>query len=59
MGWHEDHRNAVADRWTKKYHESGMAKEEFINYMRKFMIQGGWDEIDINIMISQVIKKRW
>lgn len=56
MGWHEDHRNAVADRWAKKYHESGMSKEQFTEYMRKFMLKGGWDENDVNIMIKQAIK---
>ena len=57
MGWHEDHRNAVAERWAKKYQESGMTEEQFTEYMREFMLKGGWEENDINIMISKAIKK--
>lgn len=57
MGWHEDHRDAVAERWTKKYHESKMTEEQFTEYMRKFMLEGGWEENDINIMVSKAIKK--
>ena len=57
MGWHEDHRNEVAERWAKKYHESKMTEEQFTEYMREFMLKGGWEENDINIMISKAIKK--
>lgn len=57
MGWHEEHRNAVADRWAKKYHESGKTEKEFRDYMRKFMLKGGWSETDTNIMIEQAINK--
>lgn len=57
MGWHEDHRNAVAERWAKKYHESKMTEERFTEYMREFMLKGGWSEKDVNLMISKAIKE--
>ncbi len=57
MGWHEDHRNAVAERWAKKYYESKMTEEQFTEYMREFMLKGGWDKTDINIMIACAIRK--
>lgn len=56
MGMYDDHRNAVADRWAKKYHESKMTKEQFTEYMREFMLKGGWDENDINIMVAKAVK---
>ena len=57
MGWREDHRNAVAERWAKKYRENKMTEEQFTEYMREFMLKGGWEENDINIMISKAIKE--
>ena len=55
MGWHEDHRNTVAARWAKKYHESGMTAEKFSEYMRNFMLKGGWSESDTEKMIARAI----
>ena len=57
MGWHEDHRNVVADRWAKKYHESKMTEEQFTEYMREFMLKCGWSEIDTEKMIARAIRK--
>ncbi len=57
MSWQEDHRNIVAERWAKKYRESKMTEKQFTEYMREFMFKGGWDEDDINIMISKAIKR--
>lgn len=57
MGFHEDHRNAVADRWGKKYRESGMTAEAFSKYMKKTMLEYGWSEADADRMIVQAIGK--
>ena len=55
MGFHEDHRNAVADRWAEKYRESGMTPEKFEAYMRKTMISYGWADADIDKMIKRTM----
>lgn len=56
MGFHEDHRNTVADRWAKKYRESGMTAKKFGEYMRKTMREYGWSEYDIAVMVEQALK---
>ena len=57
MGWAEDHRNAVADRWGKKFLESGMTASEFSKHMRKTMIEYGWSEADAEKMVARAIGK--
>lgn len=54
MGFHEDHRNVVADRWGQKFRESGMKRGEFEPYMRKIMASYGWAECDIDKMITRI-----
>ena len=54
MGYHEDHRNVVADRWAQKYRESGMTRVKFEPYMRKTMARYGWAECDIDSMIARI-----
>lgn len=56
MGFHEDHRNAVADRWSQKYRESGMTAKEFEAYFRKTMKSYGWAGIDIDKMIERIYR---
>lgn len=57
MGWAEDHRNAVADRWGKKFLESGMTAAEFSIYMKKTMLEYGWSEADADKMVARAIEK--
>ena len=57
MGLREEHRNAVADRWKKKYQESGMTAATFSEYMKKTMLEYGWAECDANKMVERVIRK--
>jgi hypothetical protein len=57
MGWAEDHRNAVADRWGQKYQDSGMTAANFTEYMRKTMTDYGWSESDTEKMIARAIRK--
>lgn len=57
MGWAEDHRNTVADRWAKKYQESGQTAEKFSKYMKKTMLEHGWSEADADKMIARAIGK--
>jgi hypothetical protein len=57
MGWAEDHRNTVADRWGQKYRESGMTVAEFSKYMKKTMLEYGWSEADADKMIARAIGK--
>ena len=56
MGYHEDHRNTVADRWAQKYRESGMTAKKFGEYMRKTMLEYGWSEYDAAIMVVRALK---
>lgn len=56
MGWIEDHRNTVADRWAKKYRESGMTAKKFGEYMRKTMLKYGWSEYDAAVMVVRALK---
>ena len=57
MGFHEDHRNTVADRWGQKYRESGMTAAKFSKYMKKTMLEYGWSEADADKMIARAIGK--
>ena len=57
MGFHEDHRNTVADRWGQQYRESGMAAADFSKYMKKTMLEYGWSEADANKMVARAIGK--
>ena len=57
MGFHEDHRNTVADRWGQKYQESGMTAAKFSKYMKKTMLEYGWSEADADKMIARAIGK--
>ncbi len=56
MGWAEDHRNTVADRWGQKYRESGMNAADFSEYMKKTMLENGWSESDADIMVARAIR---
>lgn len=56
MSWAEDHRNTVADRWGKKYRESGMTAKKFGEYMRKTMLRYGWAEYDATVMVARSLK---
>ena len=57
MGWAEDHRNMVADRWGQKYRESGMTATAFSNYMKKTMLEYGWSESDADRMVARAMRK--
>lgn len=57
MGWAEDHRNTVADRWAKKYRESGMSADEFSKHMKKTMLENGWSEEDATKMVARAVRK--
>lgn len=57
MGWIEDHRNTVADRWGQKYQESGMTAAAFSKYMKKTMLEYGWSEADADRMVARAIRK--
>lgn len=57
MGWAEDHRNTVADRWGQKYKESDMSPEKFSKYMTETMKKYGWSAKDIEKMVARSIGK--
>ena len=57
MGWNEDHRNTVADRWGQKYRESGMTDTDFRKYMKKTMLEYGWSESDADMIVARAIGK--
>ena len=57
MGFHEDHRNIVADRWGQKYRESDLSTGKFKKYMEQKMKEYGWSEKDIKIMCARAIGK--
>ena len=57
MGWAEDHRNSVADRWGKKYRGSGKTSDTFSKYMKKTMLDYGWSESDADKMVARAIGK--
>lgn len=57
MGFHEDHRNTVADRWGQKYRESGMTAAKFSKHMKKTMLEYGWSESDADKMVARAIGK--
>lgn len=56
MGFEEEHRNAVADRWGVKYKSSGMPAEKFSEHMKKTMLKYGWSEADTDKMIARAIR---
>lgn len=57
MGFHEDHRNTVADRWGKKFRESDMSPEQFSKEMKEIMKKYGWSATDIKKMVARAIGK--
>ena len=57
MGWYEDHRNTVTERWRKKYRESGLNADEFTQHMKKTMLENGWSEDDANKMVAQAVRE--
>lgn len=57
MGWAEDHRNAVADRWGQKFRESWMTVEDFRKHMKKTMLEYGWSESDADKMVARAVRK--
>ena len=57
MGWAEDHRNTVADRWGQKYRSSGMTAAYFSKYMEKTMLEYGWSESDADKMVARAVRK--
>jgi hypothetical protein len=57
MGWAEDHRNTVADRWKQQYRKSGMTAAQFSKYMKKTMLEYGWSESDTDKMIALAVGK--
>lgn len=56
MGWTEDHRNAVADRWREKYIQSGMSAADFSKHMKKTLLAYGWTEDEVNQIVARAIK---
>ena len=57
MGWAEDHRNVVADRWGQKFREGGMSAEYFSKHMKKAMLENGWSEEDAAKMVARAVGK--
>ena len=57
MGWADDHRNIVADRWGQQYRESGMTADKFSKYMKKTMLEYGWSEEDAAKMVARAVRK--
>lgn len=57
MGWAEDHRNAVADRWGQKFQESDLHPEKFREFMEATMKDYGWSAKDIQKMVERAIYK--
>lgn len=55
MGWTEDHRNAVADRWREKYRQSGMCAADFSKHMQETLLGYGWEESDVQTMIERAV----
>ena len=57
MGFHEEHRNVVAERWASKFHTSGMTADKFGKYMKKTMLEYGWSESDADKMVAKAVGK--
>lgn len=55
-GWADEHRKNVADRWKKKFQQSGMTEKKFSEYMKKTMLEYGWSEADTDKMIKRALK---
>ena len=56
MGWTEDHRKAVADRWGKKFRESGMDADKFAAFMKRKLLEYGWSEAETDEIIARALK---
>lgn len=57
MGWADDHRNIVVDRWGQQYRKSGMTAAQFSKHMKKTMLEYGWSESDADKMVTRAIGK--
>ena len=56
MSWYDDHLNAVADRFAKRY-AKGQNKARFIQSSGKEMQRLGWPEPDIDRMLKRIERK--
>ena len=57
MGWNDDHRNAVADRWGNKFRESSLSPDKFKKQMKRTLKEYGWSENDIEKMVTRAFGK--
>ena len=57
MGWAEEHRNTVADRWGEKYREGNTSPVKFQKQMERTMKDYGWSEKDIKFMVAIAMGK--
>ena len=57
MGWHDDHMNAVSNRWANKYRESGLTADKFSKRMKKTLLEYGWTEQEADEMIAKAIER--
>lgn len=52
MGWHEDHLQAVRERWQKKKKESKLHEAEFLELARITLLKYGWTIADIERILK-------
>ena len=57
MGWAEEHRNTVADRWGEKYREGKTSPVKIQKQMERTMKDYGWSEKDIKFMVAIAMGK--
>jgi hypothetical protein len=58
MSWHEDHINAVADRWRIMRLESTLSADEFEAYARKTLSGYGWSGKDLETLVRKIMKNK-
>lgn len=56
MSWYDDHLNAVADRFAKRYVKA-QNKAQFIHTARKELLRMGWSEQEVDRIIKRIEHK--
>lgn len=56
MSWYDDHLNAVADRFAKRYVKA-QNKAQFIQTARKDLLRMGWTEPEVDRIIKRIERK--
>lgn len=54
MGYYDDHINAVAERWQRKYNSSGLTLAKFKVEAAATLKSYGWNEQEVERILNKI-----